>query len=296
MEDIRLSIIGAGKVGSAIALLAHRAGVNVTAIANRTHSHAETARDRLGGEVVATDMASAAASSNVILIAVSDDAIVNVCDELVSTSALNSQSTLIHCSGALGSDLIARAAHDAKCYVASLHPLQTFPTVESAISVLPDSYWFYEGDKQATDVIRRLALTMNINASQISAEAKALYHIGAVVACNYLTALMDLALSAEVSAGIQRDLAWNALLPLIQSTLSNIDELGCEAALTGPIARGDAKTVERHLQALSPDSPLYQCYKTLGMHTVDLAVRKGSIPDENAKKCRELLKFAIPKN
>ena len=87
---------------------------------------------------------------------------------------------------------------------------------------------------------------------------------------------MDIALTTAEAAGLDPQLAWQALSPLIQKTITNIDQLGTSGALTGPIARGDVNTIKMHLNALNKTDPkLAQLYKQLGDWTVQLAVQKG---------------------
>ncbi|MFW6062460.1 MAG: DUF2520 domain-containing protein, partial [Planctomycetota bacterium] len=118
----------------------------------------------------------------------------------------------------------------------------------------------------------------------------ALYHAAAVVACNYLSGLMDAALALAGQAGIDRRTAWPALEPLVRATMENIAAEGPAAALTGPIARGDAATVQRHLDALAGgDDDLLELYRAAGRWTVQLARRKGALAPEEAEKLRCLL-------
>jgi predicted short-subunit dehydrogenase-like oxidoreductase (DUF2520 family) len=110
------------------------------------------------------------------------------------------------------------------------------------------------------------------------------------VACNYLTSLLDAALRLAESARIERRTAWLALEPLVRATVENISKLGAEAALTGPIARGDRSTVAVHLAALGENAPeLADLYRALGVWTVGLALRKGSIDGSQARALLEAL-------
>ncbi len=128
---------------------------------------------------------------------------------------------------------------------------------------------------------------------RIDTEHKALYHAAAVMACNYLTGLLDAALNLAANAGIERRTAWQALEPLIRATVDNISALGTETALTGPIARGDHRTVKTHLSVLDRGArELSDLYRVLGSWTVDLAQRKGSIEETAARTLLETLAAA----
>ena len=108
---------------------------------------------------------------------------------------------MAHCSGALDSGVLA-SARARGCAVGSMHPLQTFPTVRPRIDALPGAYCFIEGDPPAVAALERLAADVGAHPVPIASAAKPLYHAAAVVACNYLTALLDAAGALCRQAGI----------------------------------------------------------------------------------------------
>jgi predicted short-subunit dehydrogenase-like oxidoreductase (DUF2520 family) len=171
-----------------------------------------------------------------------------------------------------------------------MHPVQTFPTVDAALKTMSGTYCFYEGDKFAIPVIERFAKDIGLRAIQISSTSKTLCHAAAVTACNYFVALMDSATMLAENAGIDRTTAWSALEPLVATTLNNVTRMGTTDSLTGPIARGDVKTVRQHLQELALTSgQLASVYRTMGLYTVEMAVRKGTITEAEAAEMRDLL-------
>jgi len=277
-----LSIVGPSKVGTAIAVLARRAGYEVAAIGGRDLVKTEMAAEQIGGHIKAGTPLEAARAGELVLLAVSDDAIETVCDELAKANAFSGGAVVAHSSGALGHDILRTAREQCGCQIASIHPLQTFPTIQSAIDGLSGVHWFLEGDEQAEKVLNDLVAAIGGRPVSISSEQKPLYHAAAVMACNYLTALMDVSLATASGAGVESQTAWEALEPLVKHTVANISNMGPAAALTGPIARGDAETVMRHLEALKKhDLELAEIYRVLGRRTVRLAREKGSI-DESA--------------
>ncbi len=170
-----------------------------------------------------------------------------------------------------------------------MHPLQTFPTVDCAINRLKGIYCFCEGDKEGLPVIERFAKRIGLIPIRICSSSKVLYHAAAVFASNYLVALMDAAMKVTQLAKIDHSVAWVALEPLVVSTIKNIAEMGLSQALTGPIARGDIETIVAHLNKLELiDSSLASIYRTMGCHTVDVALRKGSITRYKAKEIRSV--------
>ena len=276
-----ISIIGCGKVGAAIAQLAASAGRPVAALASRNPDRARELADRIGAPEAACEIARAAGAAPLVLLTVSDDAIEPLCGELARAGAFGAGSVVAHCSGALGSDILAAARDSCGCQIASMHPLATFPTAAAAVEKFAGAYCFCEGAAGATDALMDLAADLGAKPMLISSEAKVLYHAAAVMACNYLTALLDAAVTLCGAAGIDRQTALSALGPLAAATLENVTKLGAPAALTGPIARGDAQTVRRHLEALARcDRDLRDFYRIAGKWALQLAAVRDD-PNQN---------------
>lgn len=285
-----ISIIGPGKVGIAIGVLAARVGYPVVAVGGRDKERAVKAARRIGKHVRACTISEAAQCANLIFITVTDGAIEQVCCEIANQGAFNQRSIVAHCSGTLSSDVLSSARNACQCSVASMHPLQTFPTIDSAVKRLEDTYCFYEGDEDSLPVIENLAIRIGLKPTQISISSKVLYHTAAVFACNYLIALMDAAMELTQLVQIDRSIAWSAFEPLVVSTIKNIAETGTSGALTGPIARGDIETIAGHIEKLELVEPsLASVYRTMGCYTVDIAMRRRSITKEKANEIRSLL-------
>ena len=125
---------------------------------------------------------------------------------------------------------------------------------------------------------------------ELSTTGKLLYHASAVLASNYLIALLDAALATAGKAGIGRQDAAAALEPLVKATLSNVQALGPAKALTGPIARGDWQLVAKQYRDVrTADAKLGEIYRAMGVWTIDVALRKGTINEEKAGKLRQVL-------
>jgi predicted short-subunit dehydrogenase-like oxidoreductase (DUF2520 family) len=270
-------VIGPGKVGLALAWLARRAGRRVAAIGARRGDAAEAAARRLGAGTVAARCAEAAGLGDLVLLTVSDAAIGPLCAQLAEDGAFRPGARVLHCSGALGSDVLA-PARSVGCAAGSMHPLQTFPSVDAAVERLVGAWTFCEGDAAALADAEQLARDIGTHPRRLSPGGKAAYHAAAVLACNDMTALIDAALTVAGVAGLDRADALSAFAPLLRATLDHVLRDGPEAALTGPVARGDAGTVAVHLRALAGgDDRLEAIYRALGRWTVDLAGRSGSL-------------------
>jgi predicted short-subunit dehydrogenase-like oxidoreductase (DUF2520 family) len=288
-----IAIVGPGKVGTALGVLLAGAGWPVVAVGGRDDQKTSLAARRIaeaGRQVTAAcDIAEAARRGKIVLLTVSDDAISPLCEQLAAAGAFGSGQVVAHCSGAISSDALGRA-RAAGAAVGSIHPLQTFPTVEAAVVALGGAWFFIEGDESAAGVLEQLAGAIGGRAVRLEPGAKALYHAAACVASNYLVELVDAASQMEQLAGVDRGIALTALGPLVKATLDNVLLMGPEAALTGPIARGDVGTVERHLAILVERAPGFEAfYRQAGLLTVDLARRKGTLSAEAASELLAIL-------
>ena len=284
-----IAIIGCGTVGTAMGKLLARAGYPITGVATRSLDTAGRAAKMIGAERFSDCPWDVSRGALVVFVTTPDDAIESTCKAVVQHQGFDKHAVVIHCSGALSSAVLS-SARRCEARVASLHPLQSFASVDQAEKLVPGSFCAIEGDKTALPVARQLVQDVGGVLMEITPEAKPLYHAAAVAASNYLVTLMDLALKLDRGAGIPSDGSFRALLPLIKGTLNNIGAKGIPAALTGPVARGDVDTVTAHLRAIEERAPeCLMIYKTLGLYTVDLARDKGTCSKKAAEKLIVLL-------
>lgn len=287
-EKPDIAIVGPGAVGSTLATAAHRAGYRITALGVRSRSErAEMLATAVGAKILPP--LAAATEARLVLLTVRDDAIEPLCKQLATGGGLARRPIVAHCSGAWSSDAL-RSASVLGCPVGSMHPLQTFPDEASALERLAGTYFFVEGDPPAAAVLEDFARALGGVPLRIESAAKTLYHAAAVLGANYLTALLDAALRILESLGLASAQARQALAPLVRATLENTLQNGPAAALTGPIARGDAQTVARHVEALHRAQPdIERLYQAVGRYTVELACRKGTLDEPALQALRSAL-------
>jgi len=277
----RVSIIGAGVVGTAMGYLLKESGYSIVGIASRTLESAKRSIDFIGNGEASTDLRAVAKKADIIFITTPDNAIGDVCQKVASERGFNPGAIVFHMSGALSSDILG-SARDVGANAASLHPLQSLADVKEAVKNLPGSYFCMEGDEAALSVAREIVASLGGKEITLKADKKPLYHAGASVASNFLVATVGFGLKLFELAGIERQDALKALMPLIKGTVKNIETLHIPSALTGPISRGDTGVIENHLKAMSKERPeMLRLYSELGRYTVKIAVEKGTI-DENA--------------
>ena len=278
-----VSIIGAGVVGRALGRLLREKGYTILAVASRSNASVRQAIEFIGEGRAARTPAAAAKSSDIVLITTSDGAIRTVCDHVTADKGFKRGSVVLHFSGALGSSALT-SAHERKAHVASLHPLQSFPSAEEALKRMKGTVFTFEGDEEAEPAAAALVKALGGKMIAIDASAKALYHAACCVISNYAVSIMDLGLVLLELTGFSREQAQKAVMPLLKGTVGNIDDLGVPAALTGPVARGDTATIERHLEALRPmPREIRRLYCELGLYTLRVAQRKSPLDQTAAR-------------
>ncbi|MEW6585104.1 MAG: DUF2520 domain-containing protein [Nitrospirota bacterium] len=286
----KVAIIGAGVVGTALGYLLGRRGYQIVRIASRTLRSAKKAKEFIGEGTASTDLSGTARKADVVFITTSDGAIQETCKKIASEDGFRKGSIVFHTCGALSSRILHPAKKKGAAGVASLHPLQSFASVQQAVKNLPHSYFSIEGDEPAVQVGREIIRALKGRELRLDSEKKVLYHAGAVAASNYLVATVGLALELFDKAGISRQDSLPALMPLIKGTIRNIEILGIPRALTGPISRGDIGVVRDHLRALEKEEPgLFRLYRELARYTVGVGIGKGTLKPSAAKKIISLL-------
>jgi predicted short-subunit dehydrogenase-like oxidoreductase (DUF2520 family) len=266
-----LNIVGAGHVGRTLGrLFAARGVFAVQDVRTRSLASARTAVAFIGaGMPVDADMRPA----DVWMLAVADDAIAGVAAALAQATPM-AGATVFHCSGAKASgelDALRRAG----AVIASVHPVRSFADPAAVAAAFDGTFCGVEGDADALAVLLPAFEAIGARPVRIDPAAKTVYHAAAVFASNYLVTVMDAALRAYEAAGIPADVARELARPLATETLANVLRLGPAAALSGPIARGDAATVARQHGAVTAwDAPTGALYDALAEATWDLARRK----------------------
>jgi predicted short-subunit dehydrogenase-like oxidoreductase (DUF2520 family) len=281
-----VGVVGAGRVGTALAVLLQRAGHRIVAVSGGEATYGRAARYLPGVPVFPAE--NTALAAEVVVLATPDAAIEPICTALAMAGVLGPDRALVHLSGATGLDALGTAEAGGAA-VLSVHPLMTCPDVEAAIARIPGSAFAVTARSPlAFQLGERLALDVGGRPFALEDEMKPLYHAAAVLASNDLVALTALAVSLAEEAGVPDPL--EALAPLQRATLENVLAVGPEAALTGPAVRGDDVTVERNLRALAEHAPhAVRAYVALAEIALELAVGSGRLDARAATAVGEVL-------
>lgn len=283
----RVGIIGAGVVGTAVGMALAAKGFEITGVFDIKPESTQMLTARTGAQPCPAPH-SVAQQAQILFLTVNDSAIGTVVRQLSESKAFFKDQMVVHMSGAQSSEVLDEARDWGACGV-SIHPLQAFASPEQAIVNMKGSIFSVEGDSRVHDDARRIVENLGGEYFFIERQAKTLYHAGACAVSNYLVTIVDFGVRLLESSGIPREMAVRALLPLIQGTVKNLENVGLPMALTGPVSRGDVQTIARHLDSLEGQSPeQIHLYSLLGLHTSRLALEKGSIDAESAAELQAL--------
>ncbi|MDA8138877.1 MAG: DUF2520 domain-containing protein [Desulfobacteraceae bacterium] len=291
---MKIGFIGAGKVSTAFGRYLHGHGVALSGYFDLDVAKAGYA-GRATQSQAFQNTAELAAASDIIMITTQDDQIQGACRELCRQKAIQSRHLVGHMSGAHAS-LILEAAAQQGAAIFSLHPMQAFAQEDKALADLLHTYFSLEGNDPRLNAVEAVLAQTGNRLLHIKPENKQLYHLAACIFSNYLVTLMAAGLEALTLSGIQSQEGLQAMRPLIQGTLANIERLGPAKALTGPIARGDLLTIQHHIQAMETRqaAALQEFYTFMGLKTLDLAVQGVLNDEEKADALRRFLTLLPP--
>ncbi|MBE9592897.1 MAG: DUF2520 domain-containing protein [Proteobacteria bacterium] len=289
MKKQKVGFIGAGKVGTALATTLFKGGYPVVAVANNNISVSEKLADLVPGCHVFKTAQEVANTAEHVFITTPDDSIPTVASELTWRPEQN----VVHCSGAASIDILDPAKKSG-AMVGSFHPCQAFASVDQAIKNLPGSTFAIEAQGPLLDILKEMASTIGCDWIVLKPGNKALYHAAAVFASNYFVTLLKVATDLFQNFDVPTAQSTKVLMPLIQGNIKNINTIGLPSCLTGPIARGDVSTIEKHIYALNKKEPsLLKIYAELGLQTIPIALEKGTLDEKVSETLQILLKKAI---
>lgn len=268
-----LNLVGAGHVGRALGRLFAMSGAfTVQDVLSRSDASGREAVDFIGAGRACTTQAQMR-PAQVWMLAVGDDAIGPACAALAQGGQL-AGAVVFHCSGAKASGELG-PARDAGAFVASAHPVRSFADPAAVAADFAGTFCGIEGDADALALLAPAFEAIGARLVRIDPAAKTVYHAAAVFASNYLVTVVDAALRAYEAAGVPPDVARELARPLATEALANVFRLGPEAALSGPVARGDFATVARQQDAVTRwDAATGRLYEALVAPTTALARRK----------------------
>lgn len=280
-----ISIVGAGRLGTALAIALSSCGYKIEALVARRRLKAERAAaliEDIRPLALTFAQLDQIPASDILFICTPDDTIESVATRLAGIytqrragkKRASFQGTALHASGALSSTVL-QSLRETGFAIGSLHPLISVSDSAQGAANLRSAFFCIEGDGVARRDASSLVSALGAESFMIQAKDKALYHAAAVMASGHLTALFDIAAEMLTYCGLTYGRAHAVLLPLLTSTLENLSRNEPAQALTGTFARADTKTVRKHLQALQSFGlrDALAAYKLLGQRSLLLAAK-----------------------
>lgn len=285
----RIGVVGAGRVGAVLSAALREAGHEIVAAAGESAASRTRIETLLPGVPVAkpTDVAR---GCDLLLLTVPDDMLRNVVTMLVGSGAIRPGQYVVHTSGRHGLDVLDAATAIGARPVA-LHPAMTFTGTDVDLGRLPGTVYGVTAGEQDRALVERLVADLAGVPMWVSEDKRTLYHAGLAHGANHLVTLVAQARELLAAAGAEDPSA--TLRPLLNAALDNALTYG-DAALTGPIVRGDVNTVRAHLADIAANAPdTLPSYVALARATADRAVVDGRLLPIRAQRIMTVLDAAL---
>jgi len=286
---VNIALVGAGRVGTAVAYLLKQAGHRVVGVASRSKTSAADAAHRLDSTAVPL---SELPTAEVVLLGVGDAAIQTVSETIAE--GIETGSYVCHFAGSFGTAPLS-AALDAGARACAIHPVQACPSVDAGIARLPGSAWGVTCSDADAEAAMNALIAQDLHGTPVSVpeEVRPIWHAAAVMTSNAIAAL--LARAERVLDAIDVKEPARVLGPLALGTFANAMEGGGGAsALTGPVVRGDVQTVKRHLESFERLSPVHRtAYLEATILIFAAASELGRIDRDAAQRMVDVLQEAL---
>jgi predicted short-subunit dehydrogenase-like oxidoreductase (DUF2520 family) len=269
-RPLAVFVMGAGKVGSALARALRAKGAQVTLRAARKGSPRTIDAD-------------------VVVLAVRDRDLRGLAQQMVGV--VPRRAVVVHVAGALGAEAL-EPLRGACAGIAQMHPMISFASTRSAPSLTRGNV-LVQGDGAAVSRARRLARLLGMTPRSVPAIDSVAYHAAAGLVANGAAALAAVGAALLVKAGVAVEVAPRMLGPLLRSVGDNVEALGFPEALTGPVRRGDAAGVEGHLKTLREKLPqAVGLYLAAAEAQLPLARAIGDAPDDSFDAIARVIRAA----
>ena len=284
-KNHRIGFIGAGVVGTSLALALNQFGYNVGFIFSRSIKSSEIFAKLIPGCNVVLSCDAISEVSDIVFITTPDDEIQNV----ASNTKWRSKQLVVHCSGASSLDILDHPKKQG-AQVGSLHPLQAFASFEDGLLSIPGTTFAIEGNEFVRNYLTSLTTDIQGKVIYLNSQDKVLYHLTGVMMGGMLSTLAASVSDLWRLFGYDRDKGINALSKMIIQVGVNLRELGIPDAIAGPYARGDVGTVKKHLTELLNRSPeLLSFYCEMALIGLPYAFEKGNLSRKKFDEIQDLL-------
>lgn len=266
----------------------HQRGFRVHALLSRTEANARALASEVQADVATTSVAQIPSDPQVIFLCVPDAEVEGLATRLAEQRESWVGTLVLQTSGALTNAVLDSLARRG-ALTAGFHPVQTFtrhsiPEVFEGISI------GIEGEGVGAEQAAAIARCIGASPLAIRSDQKARYHLAASMVSNFTVVLAGIAEEIFASIGVAGPEAKRMYIPLLRATVDNLSAASPGEALTGPVVRGDAPTVRRHLEALQGDfDDLLPAYRAVALAAVRLSEKSGRLAPERARMLQNLL-------
>jgi predicted short-subunit dehydrogenase-like oxidoreductase (DUF2520 family) len=289
MARLTVGVVGAGRVGAVLGAALRAAGHDVVGAAGESDASQRRMAELLPG-VPRRKPTTVARACDLLLLAVPDDMLRNVVTMLADSGALPEGQLVVHTSGRHGLAVLDPARR-VGARIAAMHPAMTFTGTTVDLDRLRSTVFGLTADAGERDAVESLVADLGGTPMWVPEEMRTLYHAGLAHGANHLVTLVTEAMEILSAAGAADPAG--TLRPLLTAALDNALEQG-DAALTGPIVRGDLGTVRAHLEDIAANAPqTLGSYVALARATLDRAVTDGRVVPIRAARIRDLLDAAV---
>jgi predicted short-subunit dehydrogenase-like oxidoreductase (DUF2520 family) len=267
----RVFIIGPGHVGRGLFRAFRASGVEVVGLHGKRPSTVATSNGNIPKEI---------AQANVVVICVRDNQLDEAIAEVAAAARdgrLTRDTVLLHTS-AIAEPQGLGALSGAGFPGGTFHPLVPFSDPDVSAELLRKAWIGIDGENAAKNASRRLAGHLGARTLEIPPGRKPAYHAAAVISSNFPVVLASVAGHLLHAIGIPDASAYQAVDSLMSGAVSNMKQTMPDDALTGPVVRGDAETVGKHLRALEGSGPAREIYRALSSAAVEIARDRGTDP------------------
>ncbi|OIV37321.1 oxidoreductase [Mangrovactinospora gilvigrisea] len=278
---LAVGVVGAGRVGPALAAALRLAGHRAVAASGVSDASRRRAEELLPGVPLTPEPRDVLAAADLVLLTVPDDALPDLVSGLAATGAVRPGQLIAHTSGRYGVDVLEPALRAGGLPLA-LHPVMTFTGTQVDVARLAGCVFGVTAPEQLRPVAEALVVEMGAEPEWVPEEARGLYHAALAHGANHLVTLVGQTVDALRAAGVEEPS--RMLGPLLGAALDNALRQG-DQALTGPVARGDAGTVREHVAVLRRAAPqTLETYRALARATADRALAARLLKAEAAEE------------
>lgn len=284
---IDIAIIGAGRVGASLGYALRKKGYRIKAFSCKSLESARKSRKIIGRGKPLTDIREVASKGEIVFLCVPDGKIERIAKEIARSDIDWSRKTVFHCSGLLPSQILSPLKKKG-ALTASFHPVQSFPAKSAEIKQFKGIYFGLEGCREAISLAKTIVRNLGGRALILQPSDKPLYHAACSMASNFLVVLLDTAASLLAHLGFEEE-SFKILFPLVKGTLHNVKKFNISSSLTGPLVRGDRKSLGMHLESLRPLPSHREIYSALAKQALEIARKDKKLTSQKIRALKKLL-------